>query len=322
MGQGWDWARTLGRRAAAAVTLLLGVSALLFLIMRLAPGGPEAMLVGESFDPAVVASIRRQFGLDDPLPVQYARWLGSALRGDFGRSFRDGQPVLHHIGERIAATLQLTVGGLGLAVLVAVPLGVLCAAHHRRALDHVASVSTMLAVSFPSFWMGILLILVFSSLLGWLPGAGLAPAGLEDAWGQRIRHAILPTVTLGLTQAAALVRYTRSSMLGVLGQDYIRTAEAKGLARAAVLYRHALRNGLIPVITAIGLSLPALIGGAVLTETVFSWPGLGRLAVDAIFERDYPMIMGIECIIAAAVILANLLTDMLYTLVDPRIAVE
>ncbi|HEX7126140.1 MAG TPA: ABC transporter permease [Thermodesulfobacteriota bacterium] len=314
--------RYLAARAAGMAVLLVGVSVLLFAIMHAAPGGPEAMLVGETFDPAVAESLRRQYGLDDPVPVQYVRWAAGALRGDFGRSFRDGQPVMLHIRERLGPTLQLTAGGLLLAVLAAVPLGVAAAARRGRATDHLASAAMIIGVSFPSFWLGILLILGFSSLLGWLPAAGIAPYGLEGDLLERVRYAVLPTVTLAVTQFAALARFTRSSMLDALGRDYVRTAEAKGAGRGAVLYRHALRNGLIPVVTAVGLSLPALLGGAVLTETVFSWPGLGRLAVDAILERDYPVIMAIELIVAAAVVLANFLTDVVYTLVDPRITLE
>jgi peptide/nickel transport system permease protein len=312
--------RLLTGRLVEMLGLLAGVSLLLFAIMQLAPGGPEAMLVGESFDPAVVASLRRQYGLDDPIPVQYLRWVSRAVRGDLGRSFRDGQPVVDHIGERLGATLQLTVSALLVSLIAAIPTGVLAAARYRRLLDQLASAAMMTAVSFPSFWLGILLILLFSSLLGWLPAAGLAPYGAEGDWLVRLRHAILPTLTLAAAHFAVLARYTRSSTLDALGQEYVRTARAKGVSQGRVLFHHALRNGLIPVVTAVGLTLPGLIGGAVLTETVFSWPGLGRLAVDAIFERDYPLIMGIELLVASAVIAANFLTDVVYTVVDPRIS--
>jgi peptide/nickel transport system permease protein len=302
--------------------MLLGVSLLLFAIMTVLPGGPEGMFVGENMDAATIAAVRRNLGLDDPLPVQYARWLAAAVRGDLGRSFRDGQPVLDHIVARIPATLQLTGAALGLALAVALPAGILVATRRDSWLDRLLTPVAFFGLSFPSFWLGIMLILLFSESLGWLPGSGIATYGHEADVGARVSHAVLPTVTLAAIQIAAFLRYTRAAMLEVLGEDYVRTARAKGLAPRAVLVKHSLRNALIPVVTVVGLALPGLVGGAVIVETVFAWPGLGRLAVDAVFQRDYPIIMGIELIIGAAIILANLATDLTYSWLDPRVTYE
>jgi peptide/nickel transport system permease protein len=316
------WSRYALKRLLAVVPMLLGVSLLLFAIMNILPGGPEGMFVGENMDPSTVAYVRKNLGLDQPMPVRYARWLLAALGGDLGRSFRDGQPVLDHIVARIPATLQLTGAALLLALAVAVPAGLLSASRPYSWADRVLTPVAFVGLSFPSFWLGIMLILLFSEMLGWLPGSGIATYGREGDVLTRLRHALLPTLTLASIQIAAFMRYTRTAMLEVLGEEYVRTARAKGLPPRTVLVKHALRNALIPVTTVVGLALPGLVGGAVVVETVFAWPGLGRLAVDAVFQRDYPIIMGIEMIIAAAIILANLATDLVYSLLDPRVTYE
>jgi len=300
--------------------MLFGVSVILFLIMRLAPGGPEAVLVGGELSPEVAAQVRARLGLDRPLVAQYAGWVMAALRGDLGRSFKTGDPVAALVADRLGPTLTLTGGALALALVVAVPLGVLAAVRRNTMWDALASIVSLFGISFPSFWLGIMLILLFSEALGLLPPSGLSEYGREGDLGARLRHAVLPVLTLGLIQMASFMRFTRSSLLEVLQQDYVRTARAKGLPDGRVIWRHALRNALIPVVTVVGLSLPVLVGGAVLTETVFAWPGIGRLAVGAVFERDYPVIMGVNLMIAAVVIGANLLTDIAYCLIDPRIA--
>jgi peptide/nickel transport system permease protein len=306
-------------RVAFAVVMLLGVTMILFALMRLAPGGPEAVLVGGEFSPEAAARVRERLGLDRPLATQYVAWVSAAARGDLGRSFKSGEPVATLIRERLGPTLHLTGGALVFALVVAIPLGVLAAVKRNSAWDTLASAVALFGVSFPSFWLGIMLILLFSEVLPLLPPSGLSEYGREGDVLARLRHAILPTLTLGLIQMAAFMRFTRSSLLEVLRQDYVRTAHAKGLSAGRVVWRHGLRNALIPVVTVVGLSLPTLVGGAVLTETVFAWPGVGRLAVGAVFERDYPIIMGVNLLVAAVVITANLLTDLAYGLVDPRI---
>ena len=310
----------VAKRIGFAVLMLVGVSIILFTIMRLAPGGPEAVLVGGEFSQEAAAQIRQRLGLDRPLVLQYASWAGAALRGDLGRSFKTGDAVTVLILDRLGPTLQLTGCALAFALVVAVPLGVLAAVRRGSIWDTLGSSVSLFGVSFPSFWLGIMLILLFSEVLGLLPASGLSEYGREGDVAARVRHLVLPTLTLGLIQMAAFMRFTRSSLLEVLRQDYVRTARAKGLSGTRVVWRHALRNALIPVITVVGLSLPTLVGGAVLTETVFAWPGIGRLAVGAVFERDYPVIMGVNLMIAAVVITANLVTDLAYCVIDPRIS--
>ena len=300
--------------------MLVGVSLILFTLMRLAPGGPEAVLIGGEFSPEVAAGIRHRLGVDRPLLVQYGSWALAALRGDLGRSFKTGDPVAALIWDRLPSTLQLTAGALVFALAVAVPLGVLAAVRQNTVWDSLGSAVSLFGISFPSFWLGIMLILLFSELLRWLPPSGLSEYGQEADLAARFRHAILPTLTLGLIQMAAFMRFTRSSLLEALRQDYVRTARAKGVSATRVIWRHALRNALIPVVTVVGLSLPTLVGGAVLTETVFAWPGIGRFAVGAVFERDYPVIMGVNLLVGALVITANLVTDLVYCLIDPRIS--
>ncbi len=313
-------ARYIVKRLGFAVLMLVGVSLLLFTIMRLAPGGPEAVLIGSDFSQEAARQIREALGLDRPLLMQYGTWALAAVHGDLGRSFKTGDPVVSLIGDRLGPTLQLTAGALVFALCVAVPLGVLAAVRRTSIWDTLGSAASLFGVSFPSFWLGIMLILVFSEGFHLLPPSGLSDVGREGEALSRIRHAILPTLTLGLIQMASFMRFTRSSLLEVLRQDYVRTASAKGVTRARVIWRHALRNALIPVVTVVGLSLPVLVGGAVLTETVFAWPGIGRLAVGAVFERDYPVIMGVNLLVAAVVITANLVTDIAYCLIDPRIS--
>jgi peptide/nickel transport system permease protein len=312
--------RYIAKRLGFAGLMLAGVSVVLFTLMRLAPGGPEAVLVGGEFSQEVAAQVRERLGLDRPVVAQYGTWALAALRGDLGRSFKTGDPVLTLILDRLGPTLQLTGGALVLALGVAVPLGVLAAVRRDTVWDTVASAISLFGVSFPSFWLGIMLILLFSEALHLLPPSGLSEYGREGDLGVRLRHAAMPTLTLGLIQMAAFMRFTRSSLLEALRQDYVRTARAKGVSGGRVVWRHALRNALIPVVTVVGLSLPTLVGGAVLTETVFAWPGVGRLAVGAVFERDYPVIMGVNLLVAAVVITANLVTDLAYCLIDPRIS--
>jgi len=308
------------KRLGFAVLMLVGVSMILFTFMRLAPGGPEAVLVGGEFSQEAAAQIRQRLGLDRPLLVQYLSWAAAACRGDLGRSFKTGDPVATLILDRLGPTLQLTGSALAFALVAAIPLGVLAAVRRGTIWDTLGSSLSLFGVSFPSFWLGIMLILIFSELFGLLPASGLSEYGRESDVLSRARHLILPTLTLGLIQMAAFMRFTRSSMLEALRQDYVRTVRAKGLSGRRVVWRHALRNALIPVVTVVGLSLPSLVGGAVLTETVFAWPGIGRLAVGAVFERDYPVIMGVNLMIAAVVVTANLLTDLAYCLIDPRIS--
>jgi len=310
----------VAKRLGFAALMLVGVSIILFTIMRVAPGGPEAVLVGGEFSPEAAAQVRQRLGLDRPLLAQYAGWASAALRGDLGRSFKTNDPVATLIFERLGPTLQLTAGALVLALVVAIPLGVLAAVRRGSVWDTLASALALFGVSFPSFWLGIMLILLFSEAWQLLPPSGLSEYGQEGDLASRLRHAVLPTLTLGLIQMASFMRFTRSSLLEVLGQDYIRTARAKGLGQPRVIWRHALRNALIPVVTIVSLSLPTLVGGAVLTETVFAWPGIGRLAVGAVFERDYPVIMGVNLLVATIVISANLITDLAYCVIDPRIS--
>jgi ABC-type dipeptide/oligopeptide/nickel transport system permease component len=307
------------KRLGFAALMLVGVSLILFVLMRLAPGGPEAVLIGGDLSPDAAGQIRHRLGLDRPLGLQYVGWAGAVLRGDLGRSFKTGDPVTALILDRLGPTLQLTAGALALALVVAVPLGVLAAVRRGTVWDTLGTAVSLFGVSFPSFWLGIMLILLFSEVLGLLPPSGLSPYGREADVAARVRHAILPTLTLGLIQMAAFMRFTRSSLLEALRQDYVRTARAKGLAPSRVVWRHALRNALIPVVTVIGLQVGLLLSGAILTETIFSWPGVGNWLIHGVQSRDYPVVQGGILLIAAIVIGVNLVVDMLYGVINPRI---
>ena len=296
-------------RLGSAVLVIFGVCTLVFLLIHLVPGDPVEAMLGESARPADRQALRAALGLDRPLSEQYLHYLGGLARLDLGQSFQFQRPVADLLAERIPPTLELTGAALVLALVLAVPLGVLAARNRGGALDSGAMGFSLLGISIPNFWLGPLLILVFSLWLGWTPVSGRdGPASL-----------ILPAITLGTGLAAVLARMVRSSLLEVLGEDYIRTARAKGLSEAAVIWRHALRNAWLPVLTLLGLQLGGLLGGAVITETVFAWPGVGSLLVEAIQNRDYPVVQASVLLVSLAYVLVNTMTDLVYAWVDPRI---
>lgn len=311
----------VARRLVHALLVLFVVSVLTFALVNLAPGGPAIMTTMETTVEQREAH-RVRLGLDRPLHVRLGKWLAATAQGDFGRSFNDGRPVLEVIGERLPATLLL--GGAALAVSLAagIPAGVLSATHRYSAYDHSVTFLSFIGVSIPAFWLAIMLILLFSVELRWLPGSGMATIGAGFALSDRALHLILPTLVLATTALPQLLRFTRSAMLEVLSQDFVRTARAKGLPRWRVLYGHAFRNSLIPVVTVVGLLIPRLVGGAVITESIFGWPGMGQLAVSSAVGRDFPLVMGVTVIVALAVILTNLAVDLAYGWLDPRVRYE
>ena len=307
------------RQVFLAIPALLGVLIITFLLMRAVPGDVVTQLVG--LDGNVSAErmdeMRRMFGLDLPVHVQFTQWLGAALQGDLGTSLRTNRPVLQDLMLRFPVTLELTLLSLLVALLIAIPLGVIAALNRGKFADSLISTFALLGLSIPGFFLGILLILLLSLKLRWLPPAGYVPIG--ESLVENLRHMILPSVSLGLVLAAAITRIVRSSMLEILGRDYVRTARAKGLAERNVTYRHALRNALIPVVTVVGLQFGSLLGGSIIIEQVFSLPGVGRFALEGINLRDYPVVQGAVIVIAAAFIAVNLLVDLVYSLIDPRI---
>jgi len=313
--------RYLIRRLAQGAAVLFVVSAVVFAIVHAAPGGP-ALLNNPDVDPKMAKEMEKQLGLDDPIPVQYARWLGSALRGNLGRSYQHSLGTAELLWARIPNTLLLSGTALLLAVVLAVPLGMISAVYRYSALDYAATVTAFLGVSVPVFWLAILLIIVFSVTLGWLPSSGMLTVGVPFSMRDRLLHLLMPSIVLATFPLAQLTRYVRSSMVDALAQDYVRTARAKGLPEREVLGRHALRNALIPMVTVLGVLTPRLLGGAVVTETIFAWPGLGRLAVEAAVTRDYPVILGATLLVSTLVVLSNLITDFLYVVIDPRIALR
>lgn len=296
-------------RLGSALIVVLGVSTLVFLLLHLVPGDPVEVLLGERAQPADRAALRAALGLDRPLGEQYRTYLGQLARLDLGTSFADGRPVREILAERFPATLELTAAALALALLLALPLGVTAARYRGRALDAGAMGLSLAGLSIPNFWLGPLLIMWFSLWLGWTPVSGR----------ETLASLILPAITLGTGLAAVLARMVRASLLEVLGEDYVRTARAKGLSERAVLWRHALGNAWLPVLTLLGLQLGGLLGGAVITETVFAWPGLGRLLVESIQNRDYPVVQACVLAISLGYVLVNALTDLAYAWIDPRI---
>lgn len=308
----------LARRTLTLLPILLLMSIMVFALIRMVPGDPIDVMYGsEGMDEVRRAALSRALGLDQPVVVQYGKWLWRAVQGDLGNSYRAGMPVLQLIAQRLPATLLLSFAALFLSLLIALPLGLLAAVKRNSGLDMAAMIFAILGISLPNFWSGILLVLVFAVWLGWLPSIGYV-SPLEDFF-KSLRHLILPAITLGWALSGATTRLARSSLLEELGKDYVRTARGKGLAERAVLLTHALRNALIPTVTMVGLQLGFLIGGTVVVETVFAWPGVGLLVVDSILARDYPVVQGIVLVIAVVVVLVNLLVDVIYTLLDPRI---
>lgn len=297
------------QRVLAAALTLLGVSCLVFLMVRLLPGDPARVIAGVLASEEEIARIRQQLGLEQPLYVQYGRFLAQALRGDLGISARTSEPVMREIRYRLPATLHLAGLSTLLATCLGIPAGVMAARRLYSGIDYLLSLITLFGVSMPVYWLGLILIIVFAVHLNWLPAAGAEEPG----------SAILPSLTLSCFSVALVTRMTRATMLEVLGQDFVRTARAKGLREYRVVYRHALRNALVPIITAVGLQFGTLLGGAVLTETVFGWPGMGQLLVESIFARDYPMVQSIVLVFSALFIGTNFLVDLSYVVIDPRI---
>jgi ABC-type dipeptide/oligopeptide/nickel transport system permease component len=299
----------LGQRLLQTVVVLFWVTRLTFLMLYLVPGDPAAVLATWAASPEMVEELRRKWGLDDPLVVQYARYLGALLRGDLGQSYFTQQAVTEAIAERLPRSLLLAFTATVLGALVGIPLGAVSAVRVNSTVDRAATVLSLLLLSLPNFWLGLVLIVVFSLSLGWLPVQGYGS----------LSHLVLPAVVLSALPLATIARITRSAMLDVLASDYVRTARAKGLAEASVVYRHALKNALIPVLTLVGLQLGLLIGGAVVVETVFAWPGLGRFLVQAIQNRDFPNIRGTILVFAVLFAAINLVVDLLYAALDARI---
>ncbi len=305
------------RRLLGALPILLGVSVLVFALLHLIPGDPVLAMLGNEADPRAVRALRQELGLDRPLPVQYVEWLGRVLRGNLSRSIQTREPVARLILERFPATLELAAAALLLGVSGGVVAGVVSARRRDRPSDYLATSLALFGISMPNFWLGILLILVLSLYQGWLPPGG--HVGLTvDPLGN-LRYLVMPATVLAVQIAGVVTRTVRSSVLEVLAQDYVRTARGKGLGEHPVFYRHALKNALIPVTTVVGLQLGALLGGAVITETIFSWPGIGKFLVDAIFSRDFPIVQGIVLLVTVFFILANLAVDVAYVYLDPRV---
>ncbi len=309
--------RNFGARLVQVLPTILLVSVLVFALQQLMPGDPAVVLAGEERgDPQVLAQIRAELWLDRSLPVQYLHWIGGVLRGDLGFSWRIRQPVAQLILQKLPVTMQLAGMAFVIALSIGVPMGILSAVFRNRPLDYVANFVGLAGLSTPNFWLGIMLILLVSVQLGWLPPSGYVP--LTEDWRQSLATTIMPAFVLGNAISAILMRHTRSAMLTALDQDYVRTARAKGLSEWRVVLRHAFRNALVPVVTLGALELGTLLSGAVLTEQVFSIPGFGKLVVDAVFNRDYPVVQGVVLVTACLYILLNLLADVLYTVINPR----
>jgi len=324
------------RRLLQAIPLLLGILTLVFIIMHAAPGDPTALYMNPSIAPEVLEQMRQNWGLDQPLHIQYVRWMKSFLTGDFGISLAQNRPVAAILAERIPNTLILSGVSLLLIFAIGITIGIIQAVRQYSALDNVLTFSALFIYSMPSFWLGLMLILIFAYKVyqvDWwpvflrFPASGMTSVNYEmlgfwAKFGDRLHHLVLPSIALGVSSAASIARYTRSSMLDVIRQDYIRTARAKGLPERTVILKHALKNALLPIITLLGLYLPFLFSGAVLVETVFAWPGMGRTIVEAIYQRDYPVVMATTFVFAVMVVIANLIADLLYAVVDPRIRYE
>jgi len=307
----------LGKRILQLVPTLFFVSVLIFSLQHLLPGDPALVMAGEERDPNVIAKIREQYRLDQPIPGQYVYWVKGVMSGDFGESLRIKVPVRDLIVQKLPVTMQLASMAIVIAFLIGIPAGIVSAVKKGTAWDYGANLFALWGISTPNFWLGIMLIFLFSIELGWLPASGYVP--LSENWRASLASTIMPAFVLGNAIAAILMRHTRSAMLQVLESDYVRTARAKGLAERWVVLRHALKNAFIPILTTIGLIVASLLGGAVITEQIFNLPGIGRLLILAIGRRDFPVVQGTVLVIAGVYVLVNLLIDLLYSFLDPRI---
>jgi peptide/nickel transport system permease protein len=310
-------ARYLATRLISLIPILFGTSVVAFLLVRLVPGDPAIALLGMEADARSLAALRQQMALDQPVVVQYVTWISHILTGDFGRSIQGGRAVFPLLLGALAPTALLAAAALVISLVIAIPAGIVAATRRNSGADYAASFLALCGLSLPSFWLGILLILAFSIYFPILPASGYV-SPLVDPIGH-LRHLVLPALTLGAALAAATMRMTRAAMLEVMRADYVRTARAKGLSRRTVIWGHALRNARMPIVTLLGIQLGQLLGGVVVTETVFSWPGIGKLTVDAIFARDYPVVQGAVLLTATLFVLINLVTDLIYTALDPRV---
>ncbi|MBD8204409.1 MULTISPECIES: ABC transporter permease [Pseudomonas syringae group] len=305
------------RRLLSAIPTLILVSLFVFTLQKLLPGDPVLAMAGEERDPAVMEYLRDKYRLNDPIPLQYLNWVGNVLTGDFGTSLRTEQPVTTLLASKLPVTLELAVLALLIALLIGIPTGIISAVRKGTAVDYGANVVALSGISIPHFWLGILLIMVFAVKLQWLPASGFVPVG-EDL-GQNLKTLVLPAFVLGAGLSGILMRHTRSAMLEVLRTDYVRTARAKGLLPRTVILKHALRNALMPIVTLTTLLFGELLGGAVLTEQVFSIPGFGKMIVDAVFNRDYAVVQGVVLCVALGFLLLNMLADVLYRMINPRL---
>ncbi|MGH2405982.1 MAG: ABC transporter permease [bacterium] len=307
----------LAARLLSLIPVLLVVAVVIFLLIRLTPGDPARVLAGEDATPEQLRLLRWDMGLEGPLPTQFALWLGRAVQGDLGRSLFNRFPVRRIIGQHIGPTLMLSGMAVTIALCIGIPLGVVSAVYRNSWWDQAGLALAMLGAAVPTFWLGLSLIVVFAVNLGWFPSSGFRPPS-EGLW-RSLGYLILPSLTLGVPNSALIIRFVRSSLLEVIATDYVRTARAKGLGERLVIFRHAFRNALVPILTVVGLTFAALMGGAVVTETVFAIPGIGQLVVQAVLRRDYPVIQGVTLVVATSYVMINLLVDLLYFLVDPRV---
>lgn len=306
----------IGKRLLVAIPTLLIVSIFVFSLQKLLPGDPILAMAGEERDPQVIEFLREKYRLNDPVVYQYGYWIANVLRGDFGISLRTNQPVLELIGEKLPVTIQLAVMSMIFAFIIGVPMGILAAVKKNTVIDYIANIVALSGLSIPNFWLGIMLILLVSVRLGWLPASGFESIFVDPL--RSIETMIMPSFVLGTALAATLMRHTRSAMLGVMKADYIRTARAKGLSERAVILSHTFRNALLPIVTLSALLFGELLAGAVLTEQIFTIPGFGKLIVDAVFNRDYAVVQGVVLCTAVGFILMNLVADVLYVLLNPR----
>ncbi|UCB29568.1 ABC transporter permease [Duffyella gerundensis] len=306
----------IGKRLLLAIPTLLLVSMMVFALQKLLPGDPVLAMAGEERDPAVIAQLRAEYHLNDPIPLQYLHWIGNALQGDLGISLRTKEPVTALIASKLPVTLELSLLAMLVALVVGISMGIVAAVRKDSWVDHTTNFVALSGISVPHFWLGILLILLFSVHLQWLPASGYVP--LSEGVRQNLTTLLLPALVLGTGLAATLMRHTRAAMIGVLQADYIRTARAKGLLPKRVIFKHAFRNALVPVITLTTLLFGELLGGAVLTEQVFTLPGFGKMIVDAVFNRDYAVVQGVVLVVAIGFLLLNLLADVLYVLINPK----